>query len=321
MLGPLGVLALVLGSKKKKSKVDVLLFLLVFAVASGMTLTACTLNSKDIGITPTGTPMPVSATATQTQGIVTAVISTPTQLVTVTAPAPSSTPVFDCPAHIYDDDENEEIKQRIRDEFGIILGGSFYGTQEWPSVHIQIIYGALSRINAALDGNLKSRLGTEAVFHKKKSLDGKYSGYTRSTGSIEFYLVDDFPYHLIYHEMGHLLNNAQGQKYTSSLEHVAVYSDYPAQSGQFVMGIDCPATDDCSSQYSRIDGQGLISLSLHDPCGKSVDAELHPASNDGNNAGEEWGDLFANYVAGNFNVIDPIGRAKYDWVRYQLFGG
>lgn len=41
MLGPLGVLALVLGSKKKKSKADVLLFVLVFAVASGVTLTAC----------------------------------------------------------------------------------------------------------------------------------------------------------------------------------------------------------------------------------------------------------------------------------------
>jgi hypothetical protein len=120
--------------------------------------------------------------------------------------------------------------------------------------------------------------------------------------------------------MGHLLNNTQGQKYTNSLEHMAVYTDYPARSGQFVMGIDCPEKEDCSSQYNRIDGQRLLKLSLQDPCGKSVNAELHPASKDGNNAGEEWGDLFANYVAGNFNVIDPIGLAKHDWVRVQLFG-
>jgi hypothetical protein len=39
MLGPLGVLALVLGSKKKKSKYDVLLIVLVFAITSGFTLT------------------------------------------------------------------------------------------------------------------------------------------------------------------------------------------------------------------------------------------------------------------------------------------
>lgn len=35
--------------------------------------------------------------------------------------------------------------------------------------------------------------------------------------------------------------------------------------------------------------------------------------------GEEWGDLFANYVSGNFNSL-PEGRAKYNWVYYQLFG-
>ena len=73
--------------------------------------------------------------------------------------------------------------------------------------------------------------------------------------------------------------------------------------------------------YNRIDGKGYISTKLQDPCGASVNAELHPASDDGNNAGEEWGDLFANYVSGNFDTHDDFGRAKYLWVYNQLFGG
>jgi hypothetical protein len=77
MLGPLGVLALVLGSKKKKSKYDVLLFVLVFAIISGFTLTACGDQEYNVTatITPVVTPGPsstqsyiVSATATPTNG-------------------------------------------------------------------------------------------------------------------------------------------------------------------------------------------------------------------------------------------------------------
>jgi hypothetical protein len=276
-----------------------------------MTLAACgNITAQEIGITPSSTPMPISATVTQTQSLVTAVVSTPTQLVTVTAPAPSSTPVYNCPVHIYDYEESEEYKRRIKDEFGIILGGSFYGTEEWPSVHIQIVYGALSRINDALGGNLKSRLGVASVFHHITSTTGEYRGYTRSTNSIEFTLADKVPYHLIYHEMGHLLDNTQGEKYTSSLETTVVYTNYPDQTGDRVMG---------GMPYNRIDGKGYVSLGLYDPCGYTVDAELHPASRDGNNSGEEWGDLFANYIAGNFNSL-PDGRAKYRWVYDQLFG-
>ncbi len=63
MLGPLGVLALVLESKKKKSKYDVLLFVLVFAVASGMTLTACNLPHGQFTATAIGAPsFPLAAT-------------------------------------------------------------------------------------------------------------------------------------------------------------------------------------------------------------------------------------------------------------------
>lgn len=58
MLGPLGLLAVVLGSKKKKSKVDVLLFVLVFAITSGFVLTAC--SGQESTFSATITPMRVN---------------------------------------------------------------------------------------------------------------------------------------------------------------------------------------------------------------------------------------------------------------------
>lgn len=68
MLGPLGLLALILGSKKRKSKYDVLLFVLVFAVVSGVTLSACGGGGGDGNVDPpqseTSPPAPPSETPT-----------------------------------------------------------------------------------------------------------------------------------------------------------------------------------------------------------------------------------------------------------------
>jgi hypothetical protein len=88
MLGPLGVLALVLGRKKKKSKYDVLLFVLVFAVASGMTLSACTFTAE---ITPTEVPMPgYNVTVTTEDGTTEYFIPTPST-------TPNAPPAYPCP--------------------------------------------------------------------------------------------------------------------------------------------------------------------------------------------------------------------------------
>jgi hypothetical protein len=256
---------------------------------------------------PTPTQPPAAETSTPSPS------PSPSPIPTV-PPPPTSTPEPECPAPL-SWDQDEKLKIRIENEFGIIIGDPREaGSEYWPSVQIQIIYNALSRINDVLGGNLKSSWlgGYSVLFYKfKNSLgDGKYYGIAHDVEKINFYIVDTFPYHLIYHEMGHILNNAQGQRFTNSLSHTAVYTGYPNQTGARIMG---------GTPYNRIDGQGYISPRLQDPCGASVKAELHPASEDGNNAGEEWGDLFANYVSGNFNSL-PEGQAKYRWVQDQLFG-
>jgi hypothetical protein len=210
-----------------------------------------------------------------------------------------------------------EYKRIIEERFGIIVSDD---TGKWATAHIQIVYSALFNIDVAVGGMLKTLLGTPKKFLREES--ATYSG-TAYGHQINFRFSNKLPHQLIYHEMGHLLNFAQGRKYTYSLDHTAVYTGYPNQTGEFVMGRDCPTTGKCNNPYNRIDGQGYIQHPvIKDPSGYNAETEMHPRkmSADGNTANEEWADLFANFVAGNFDSGDT-GRAKYNWVKDQLFGG
>lgn len=92
MLGPLGVLALVLGRKKKKSKVDVLLFVLVFAVVTGVTLSACGGGGgNDSGDGGNGNP-PTLPSPSETPSPT----DTPPPTSTQPPPAPTNTPEPEC---------------------------------------------------------------------------------------------------------------------------------------------------------------------------------------------------------------------------------
>jgi hypothetical protein len=95
----MGILAILLGRKKKKSKYDVLLLVLVFAVASGMAVSACGGGE--------GAPSPVPTDPTQPPTTPTNPPNTPTPTETSpnptqTPPAPTNLPTLpDCPAPTY----------------------------------------------------------------------------------------------------------------------------------------------------------------------------------------------------------------------------
>jgi hypothetical protein len=323
----LALVSLVYGRKRRKSKWDILVIIILLSLSAGMGVAACNSNPPPGNITATGTATPVPG-----GNIVTGTLDINGATVTGTAYVPTSSPyapiiATPCPTPTGTPTPipttDAEYKRIIEERFGIIVSDD---TGKWATAHIQIVYSALSNIDVAVGGMLKTLLGTSKKFLRDWE-SATYSGTTYKH-QINFHFNNKLPYHLIYHEMGHLLDNAQGDKYTRALDQIIVYTGYPNQTGDRVMGRNCPTNQygaACKTPpYDRIDGKGYIQYHLiKDPSGYNVETEMHPRSfsADGNTANEEWGDLFANYVAGNFNLIDPIGLAKYNWVRNQLFGG
>jgi RHS repeat-associated protein len=102
IIGPLGMLALVLGSKKKKSRYDVLLFVLVFAVVTGVALSACGGGGGNDGDGGNGNPPTLPPPSETPHPPTDAPPPTPTQ----PPPAPTNKPEIDgdcgIPPAIYD---------------------------------------------------------------------------------------------------------------------------------------------------------------------------------------------------------------------------
>jgi RHS repeat-associated protein len=312
IFAPLAVLSMFYVRKRKRGKWDTLLICLVLGGALAMSLAACG---------PGGTPtpdnsVPVVPPGTPTPGGPVTVPSDPTS----TPAPPIILPLPDCPTAPPTPTPipttDEDYRRLIDDRFGIILSND---GENWPTAHIQIAYGALSNIDSALRGMLKSLLATPKRFYHYSNDTDRYKGMTHDD-YINFMVKNQFPYHLIYHEMGHLLDNALGDKFTYSLDHKAVYD----AAGNWVMGRNCPEdipVQECKEPYDRIKGIGYTLERIQDPAGFPVHAELHPPEEDGKSSQEDWGDIFANYVAGNLNLSTDAGRAKQTWVLLQLFGG
>jgi hypothetical protein len=225
----------------------------------------------------------------------------PTATFTISTPTATPTPI---------PTTDEDYKRLIADRFGIIISDD---TGKWATAHIQIAYSALSKIDIAVGGSLKTLLGTPKSFLR----DWDSAGYSGNTypNQINFHFNNRFPHQLIYHEMGHLLNIALGNRFTYALDHGGVYDE----NGNWVMG-----RDDITEIYERDNYLGYKEHILNDPSGFTVDALMHPAGeNDfdgtGSTAIEDWGDLFANYVVGNIDLNVPAGRARYKFVVDYLY--
>jgi hypothetical protein len=91
IIGPLGMLALFLGKRKKKSKYDILLFVLAFAVVTGVALSACGGGGGDGSDGGNGNP-PTSPPPSDTPSPTDTPPPTPTQ----PPPAPTNTPDPEC---------------------------------------------------------------------------------------------------------------------------------------------------------------------------------------------------------------------------------
>jgi hypothetical protein len=207
-------------------------------------------------------------------------------------------------------DAKESWKKIIKDKFDVEMSDD---VKKWDLGNLIITYGALSNIDTALGGMLKTLLGGTVTFKHDYTKDqgGNFSGWT-SPGSITFYYVNrKIPYMNIYHEFGHLLNFAFDKMMDNALDSRTWSAD-----GEIIMGRD-------SEGYHRNNWPGYKDRILNDPAGFTVSALQHPAGEydfdgNGNSSTEDWGDMFANFVAGNIDQSTLAGKTRYDFVLEQL---
>ncbi|MBV6449396.1 MAG: hypothetical protein MHPDNHAH_00106 [Anaerolineales bacterium] len=194
-------------------------------------------------------------------------------------------------------------KALIKDEFGIKMSeeddANNTNAKAWDLRNLMIVYNTLGTINVALNGRLKSLVGG-ATFkwgeHDPNGGNTTYRGLTYST-TITFYTIGNAAIRQmnIFHEFGHLMDNSPGM--------VNVFSRNP--------DINNP---DFLDDNGYLDRSALID--------RSQDMYQHPMSiygDDPVSAQEEhWGDIFANYVAGNINLASTEGQAMNTFVTGAL---
>jgi hypothetical protein len=198
------------------------------------------------------------------------------------------------------------VDKRISSSYGITLKGS------WSLDDRTNLLRALDQLNNVLGGINQFTSGSTYTFSFNPN---NYGGNTNG-GDIDFHGPEGgIPYQNYYHEIAHAIDNQSGDYFTNRLNAHKVY----AADRTFVMG--GPA-----SNYMR-NSIGYAQEQIMDPMGQDVDAQQHPgnapcpAHNDwcttGNTSTEEWADLVANYVAGNFD--DLYGMTRQNWVSDAWF--
>lgn len=190
----------------------------------------------------------------------------------------------------------------VKNEFGITLSDD---VQKWALQDVITVLIALGRM-ADKDAGFLSRVNSSTLTFTRTSMPGYYGGVTRGL-SIEFHADPGaIPYLNIYHEFGHLMDNACGDVFSTVLDHYSGYSGDVFVFGRNSNGI-----------YDRQPGRGYTSPRIWDPVRNSnVAAEQHPRNwePDGNTAVEEWADMWANYVAGNIDLEKSTGQARFNFV-------
>jgi hypothetical protein len=196
------------------------------------------------------------------------------------------------------------IKDLIFTTFGITMSDD--GGRKWDFINLQRIYIALLGMNQNyLNGMIKKVVGGSTFKLASNSLAGRYYGETDTEG-ITFYTNTTIPNQNLYHEFGHLINFAVHDGIVNQMKtpHYTVDG-----SNTYVFG----------GNVGDIPTSAVKNITLHDlnwPNG--VDAFQHPDSD----PGEQWADMFANYVAGNI-ASSSTGFVMRIWTityLYSYFG-
>jgi RHS repeat-associated protein len=187
-------------------------------------------------------------------------------------------------------------KDQIMERFGITMSDD---RRKWTSELLASIYNGLLRMDRLLYGELASLVGGSTYY-----LDSHPTGYEGWTEgkTIIFYTLKTIPNQNQYHEFGHLLDNVLEDAITNLLGSQAYYQD-----GKYLFG---------GERVSEINIRlTLVNRLLYDPnWPNGIIALQHPDTM----PGEQWADIWANYVAGNIDLTQPGGRRMDAWIRFVL---
>jgi RHS repeat-associated protein len=186
-------------------------------------------------------------------------------------------------------------KKLIHDDLGITMSDDKHN---WDTNNLEIVYFGLAQIDNIFGGKTKS-FAEGSVFLLDGKPIGQYSGFTTGR-TIIFYTGSTIPFQNLYHEFGHLLDNIFKDSFTNQLKREPHYADGGAYlfGGDSVGIINSNATLKNSSRVGDPNWPYGIA-SLQHPSGDPV---------------EQWGDMFANYVAGNIDLTKSGGQDMFNTV-------
>ena len=230
-------------------------------------------------------------------------------------PAFNVDPSGNTPIPLYEDfdvcqsnKDNEYYKRILLYKYKVQLSEDGHG--KWNFYDVLGIYTVVLEMDRKVMGFLPELLGRTAILYfDQSSTVGTYGGET-SVNKVTFNAdPGKVPLQNIRHEFGHVIDNGTRtfDFFSSRLANSSVYDE----NGKFVFGR-------MKGKYSRTDGLGYLRRRIWDSKrGGTVDAEQHLVAgwDDGNTAVEEWADMWANYLIGNFDLSKAPGKARDKWVK------
>ena len=207
----------------------------------------------------------------------------------------------------------EEVKERfgitLLDEGNGKFGAHLHERKEWSCINAKLVFDSLLKIESVVNGSIKNIIGGGIWTMKELHSGGRYDSETKGT-DVEYQTIGQEAIRQmnIYHEFGHVLDNAPG--------HVDFFSDALVKRDRYLfenLGI----TLSVDGKHEVVDVNAFIAQDVYDPYHGTAQAKQGYLLT----RFEVWADIFANYVAGNIDrsASNLLGREMYDFAFSHAF--
>jgi len=185
------------------------------------------------------------------------------------------------------------IKATLAQNYNVTLDDD--GGRVWDLKNARVADLGFANMSKAANGKLNNISGatTLRLFTYEASDDCPtctYSATTYRSGTVNFRITGTLRLQNLYHEFGHVIDNFLNDAITNNMESEARYT----RSGNYAYG---------GIGIGELPEAALISGFAPDPNFNNTEALQHPS----NESDEQWGDMWANYVIGNWNLTTDEG--------------